>query len=150
MESFEKVKVKRPEPTDIEMIFPGGSMITETDLKGRITFANRKFMQMTGYNLDELIGTPHAILRHPDMPKEAFKELWETIQKGEEWHGYVKNLRKDGAFYWVHVFVRPKEDEAGKIVGYIAARKVPDAYGLNRAKELYPKLIAQEKTGKRA
>jgi PAS domain S-box-containing protein len=145
MKGLGKKGLKRPKATDIEVIFPGGSMITETDLKGHITFANRKFMEMTGYNLDELIDTPHSILRHPDMPKAAFKELWTTIQKGEEWNGYVKNLRKDGAFYWVHVFIRPKMDEDGNIVGYIAARKVPDTYGLNKAKERYLSLLKVER-----
>ena len=139
--------MKRPKATNTEMIFPGGSMITETDLKGLITFANRKFMEMTGYDLDELIGIPHSIIRHPDMPKEAFRDMWATIQEGKEWNGYVKNLRKDGAFYWVHVFVTPKFEDA-KMIGYIAARKIPDAYGLNKAKELYPKLLEEEKSNK--
>jgi len=136
--------MRRPKANDIEVIFPGGSMITETDLKGVITFANRKFLQMTGYTLDELIGTMHSIIRHPKMPKAAFKDLWDTIQKGEDWNGYVINLRKDGAFYWVHVFITPKRDPEGKIVGYIAGRKVPDEYGLNKAKESYEKMLKAE------
>jgi len=136
--------MKRPEPTDIEVIFPGGSMITETDLNGVITFANRKFLQMTGYSLDEVLGKMHSIIRHPKMPKAAFKQLWETIQKGEDWNGYVINLRKDGAFYWVHVFITPKRDESGEIIGYIAGRKVPDAYGLNRAKESYSQMLKEQ------
>ena len=136
--------MKRPVPNDIEVIFPGGSMITETDLRGIITFANRKFLQMTGYSLDELIGTSHAIIRHPKMPKAAFEDLWETIQKGEDWNGYVINLRKDGAFYWVHVFITPKRDPADNIIGYIAGRKVPDTYGLNKAKESYEKMLQEE------
>ena len=136
--------MKRPVANDIEVIFPGGSMITETDLKGVITFANRKFIQMTGYSLDELIGTSHSIIRHPKMPKAAFKDLWETIEKGEEWNGYVINLRKDGAFYWVHVFITPKRDPADNIIGYIAGRKVPDEYGLNKAKESYEKMLQEE------
>lgn len=136
--------MKRPVANDIEVIFPGGSMITETDLRGVITFANRKFLLMSGYTLDELIGTSHAIIRHPKMPKAAFKDLWQTIQKGEEWNGYVINLRKDGAFYWVHVFITPKRDPDDNIIGYIAGRKVPDEYGLNRAKQRYEKMLQEE------
>ena len=138
--------MKRPVANDIEVIFPGGSMITETDLKGVITFANRKFLQMTGYTLDEVIGKMHSMIRHPQMPKAAFKQLWETIQKGEDWNGYVKNLRKDGAFYWVHVFITAKRDDSGTVIGYIAGRKVPDAYGLNRAKEKYIKMLEEEQS----
>ncbi len=137
--------MNRPKANDIEMIFPGGSMISETDLKGVITFANRKFVEMTGYALPELIDTPHAILRHPDMPKAAFAEMWKKIEEFGEWNGCVKNLRKDGAFYWVYVSIVAKYDPEGKKVGYIASRKVPEPLPLKRAKELYEKLLSEEK-----
>jgi PAS domain S-box-containing protein len=137
--------MKRPTATDIEVLFPGGTMISETDLRGTITFANRKFIQMTGYNLVELIGTPHAILRHPDMPKQAFKEMWNAIESNNEWNGCVKNLRKDGAFYWVHVYISPKFDPAGNKIGYIAGRKVPHLGVLDKTKALYYKLLSEEK-----
>jgi len=76
-------------------------IISRTDLKGVITYVNDTFAKISGYSADELIGKPHNILRHPDMPKSVFKDLWKTIQRGESWSGYVKNRRKDGGYYWV-------------------------------------------------
>lgn len=77
-------------------------IISRTDLKGNITYANDTFAMISGYDPDELIGKPHNIVRHPDMPKSVFKELWETLERGENWHGFVKNRRKDNGYYWVH------------------------------------------------
>ncbi|WP_456486086.1 PAS domain-containing protein [Hydrogenimonas sp.] len=76
-------------------------IISRTDLKGIITYVNETFAKISGYDTEELIGKPHNILRHPDMPRSVFKDLWETIQKGENWSGYVKNMRKDRGYYWV-------------------------------------------------
>ena len=118
--------IEKPEPVDEEVPFDGGVMITETDTAGIITYANKKFREMTGYTKEELIGSPHNINRHPDMPSAAFEDLWNTIKSGEYWEGYVKNMRKDGKYYWVIVWIKPKFDDNGNIVGYIAGRKVPD------------------------
>ena len=134
----------RPTPIDEEVLYDGRVMITETDINGRITYVNRKFLEMSGYEKDELIGQPHSIMRHPDMPKCCFKNMWETIKKNETWKGYVKNLRKDGAYYWVVVYVSPKIDEEGNIIGYIAARKVPEALTLDEIKAKYGELINLE------
>ena len=123
-------KIVKSQPVDEEVIFDGGVMITETDSKGIITYANRKFREMTGFSREELIGSPHSINRHPDMPKGAFRAMWKTIADKKVWRGYVKNMRKDGKFYWVLVYIQPKLDENGEITGYVAGRKVayPDAY----------------------
>jgi aerotaxis receptor len=99
------------------------SIVSRTDLKGDITFANRAFCALSGYSKDELVGQPHSIVRHPDMPKIAFKEMWNTIQNNQKWHGFVKNLRKDGKYYWTEAFIEPFFDENGEKIGYIAARK---------------------------
>ena len=136
--------MKRPEPVDEEVFFDGRSLISETDLKGNITYVNRKFLEMSGYSKEESINTPHSILRHPDMPKEAFKGMWKSIQAGNIWEGYVKNLRKDGKFYWVIVNIIPKKDEAGNIVGYIASRKVPDRNRIKAVEIQYSEMIAHE------
>lgn len=80
-------------------------IISRTDLKGIITYANETFAEISGYSIEELVGQSHNILRHPDMPKSAFTEMWSTIQKGQMWKGYVKNLRKDGGYYWVYAEV---------------------------------------------
>ena len=76
-------------------------IVSRTDLDGYITFANDVFAEISGYTPDELIGKSHSIVRHPDMPRSVFKNMWETIKSGKLWQGYVKNLRKDGGFYWV-------------------------------------------------
>jgi len=130
----------RPEPIDEEVIFDGRSLITETDLKGVITFVNRKFVEMTGYSKQEAIGQSHNILRHPDMPKAGFEGMWKLIKEGKVWDGYVKNLRKDGKYYWVDVHIVPKKDENGVIIGYIASRKVTDPKRLQNTIIQYKKL----------
>lgn len=90
----------------IETIVPSDELIvSRTDLQGRITYANETFAAISGYSVDELIGQPHSLVRHPDMPKSIFKELWCTLQKEVMWKGYVKNLRKDGGYYWVYAEV---------------------------------------------
>ncbi len=135
----------RPEPIDSEVLFDGRSLISETDTKGIITFVNRKFVEMTGYSKEEAIGQPHNLLRHPDMPKAAFEQMWSTIKSGTTWEGYVKNLRKDGKYYWVIVNIIPKLDENGEIIGYIASRKVPDRHQLKLTMQTYEKMLEAEK-----
>ena len=137
--------IKRPEPVDEEVIFDGRSLISETDTKGVITFVNRKFVEMTGYSKQEAIGQPHSILRHPDMPKAAFEQMWKVIKEGKVWDGYVKNLRKDGKYYSVHVHIVPKKDENGSIIGYIASRKVTVPDRLQNTVIQYKKLLEKEK-----
>ena len=136
--------ITKPEPVDIEVPFDGGVMITETDTAGIITYANRKFRSMTGYSKDELIGSPHNINRHPDMPKIAFKGMWETIKGGNYWEGLVKNMNNEGKYYLVEVWIKPKFDENQKIVGYIAGRKIPDREAMNAALQTYKGLKAAE------
>lgn len=130
--------IKRPQPVDEEVLFDGRSLISETDLRGVITFVNRKFVEMTGYSKEEAVGQPHSMLRHPDMPKAAFGQMWKIIKEGKTWEGYVKNLRKDGKYYWVVVTIVPKKDDEGNIIGYIASRKMPD-------RDKMPAIIAQYK-----
>ena len=87
--------------TEKEFPYPEGRLIiSRTDLNGIITHANEAFVELSGWNREDLIGQPHAILRHPDMPAAAFKDLWDTLKAGKKWFGYVKNLRKDGGHYW--------------------------------------------------
>ncbi len=136
--------ITKPEPVDIEIPFDGGVMITETDTAGIITYANRKFRSMTGYSKEELIGSPHSINRHPDMPKAAFKGMWETIKGGNYWEGLVKNMNNEGKYYLVEVWIKPKFDENNKIVGYIAGRKIPDRDRMNAALAQYKEMVAAE------
>lgn len=136
--------MSRPTPVENEVLFDGGFMITETDLQGRITFVNRKFIEMSGYTKEELLGKSHSIVRHPDMPRCCFKNMWETLRQGNPWQGYVKNLRKDGAYYWVIVYVSPKTDDNGNIIGYIAARSVPEKQTLEDIKHKYNEMLTKE------
>jgi PAS domain S-box-containing protein len=136
--------MKRPEPIDEEYMFDGRVIVSETDLKGKITYANRKFCEISGYLKEELIGQPHNIIRHPDMPKAAFAEMWRTVQSGRIWQGLVKNLRKDGKYYWVDTQVSPSYDQEGHIIGYIAARKPADRGNIEEAAALYKAMIAEE------
>ena len=137
-------EVEKPTPTNIELRFNGGVMITETDTAGIITYVNRKFIEITGYTKEELIGSPHSINRHPNMPKVAFSTMWETIKGGEYWEGYVKNLCADGRHYFVVVWIKPRLDDNGKIIGYIAGRKIPDYRLLEKALTQYKIMLLDE------
>ncbi|MGR9578289.1 methyl-accepting chemotaxis protein [Pandoraea sputorum] len=111
-------------------------LISRTDLKGRITYANPAFVEVSGYSRDELLGAPHNIVRHPDMPSEAFGDLWETIKRGDTWTGLVKNRRKNGDFYWVLATVTPTL-ENNAVVGYTSVRVRPAAGATAQAEALY-------------
>lgn len=99
------------------------SIVSKTDKRGIITFVNDKFCEISGYSYAELIGMPHNIVRHPDMPKEVFKEMWETILAGNVWEGIIKNRKKDGSAYWVESIINPIRDINGNIIEYIAIRR---------------------------
>lgn len=101
-------------------------IVSKTDLKGRITYANETFLAIADYDEDEVIGQPHNLIRHADMPRCVFKLLWETLRDGTEIFAYVVNSTKNGDFYWVLAHVTPSLDEAGAIVGYHSTRRVPD------------------------
>ncbi|MDD5359510.1 MAG: PAS domain-containing protein [Sulfurovaceae bacterium] len=126
-----------------EYNFAGGIIVSSTDLNGIITYANRKFCEISGYDKDELIGSNHNIIRHPDMPHEIFKQAWDVLMEGKEWSGVIKNLRKDGKFYWVYSHIMPIMKN-GQPIGYSAARRPPMESELNEAKELYRDMIAKE------
>ena len=126
-------------PVDEEYIIAGDVIISQTDTKGIITYANRAFCEVSGYKADELVGEAHSIIRHPDMPKAAFAKMWETIAGGQAWNGLVKNLRKDGLFYWVETEILPIVDEEGTITGYIAARKDASRKDITETEEVYKK-----------
>ncbi|MDD2780325.1 PAS domain-containing protein [Sulfuricurvum sp.] len=112
-------------------------LVSETDEQGIILFANDDFCKVAGYSLDELIAQPHSIVRHPDMPKTAFKDLWETIKRGETWSGYVKNRTKNGDFYWVFAMVYAIRSGNNNELTYISCRRRPSREEINNASELY-------------
>jgi PAS domain S-box-containing protein len=117
----------RIHPTNVEKHFNHADIIvSKTDIKGRITYANSVFCAVSGYTLPELIGAPHSLIRHPDMPRAVFKLLWDTIQDRREVFAYVKNLSKSGAYYWVFAHVTPSYSKDGQIIGFHSNRRVPE------------------------
>ena len=135
--------MQRPEPIDEAFIFKNGLIVSSTDLKGIITYANRKFCNISGYEKEELIGKNHNIVRHPDMPKAAFQEVWDTISEGKDWTGIVKNLRKDGRYYWVYSHISPVFNN-GEISGYTAARRPASENEVSEIIPVYQELLEKE------
>ena len=122
-------------------------LVTKTDLKGKITYANHDFLQIVQMSENEMIGKPHNVIRHPDMPKVIFKTLWSNLKEEKEVHAYVKNLTADGSYYWVFANVTPSYDNHGKVIGYHSARRFPKEEALKFIKPLYEKLLEAEKNG---
>jgi len=132
---------------DNEVTFNDNTLlVTKTDLKGKITYANRDFIKIVKMREHELIGKPHNIVRHPDMPKVIFKLLWNYLKDGKEINAYVKNLCSDGSYYWVFANVTPSYFD-NKVVGYHSARSKPDPKKLDLIIPLYKELLAIEKSG---
>ncbi len=132
--------------TDRETLFPTGELIvSQTDAAGTIIMCNEAFVRMSGFAREDLLGAPHSILRHPDMPKAAFADLWATVNAGRRWSGYVKNLRKDGGFYWVYATVIPMVRD-GVIVGHTSVRRQPSRAKVEAAAGQYTGLLRDEFT----
>lgn len=113
-------------PTQREIFFdPDSFIVSKTDLKGRLTYANKTFCDVAGYTEKELLGQPHSLIRHPDMPRAVFKLLWDTIQDGKEVFAYVKNMARSGDYYWVFAHVTPSYDHNRKVCGFHSNRRVP-------------------------
>ena len=115
-------------------------LVSQTDDKGKIIFANDDFCKIAGYSLEELIGQAHSIVRHKDMPRAAFKDLWNTVQKGNIWSGYVQNATKDGGNYWVYATVYPMQDPVTQKKTYMSCRRKPSEQEIKDAKALYKTL----------
>jgi PAS domain S-box-containing protein len=140
--------IKTTIPTRVERFFdPEDIIVSKTDLKGRMTYVNQTFCQIAGYREDELLSQPHSLIRHPDMPRAVFKLLWDTILGGREVFAYVKNMARNGDFYWVFAHVTPSFDAGGQIVGFHSNRRVPDrAVVGNVIAPLYADLLRVEQS----
>ena len=126
--------------TQHEYDYPASQMlVSATDLKGRIQYCNPAFVAVSGYTREELIGQPHNIIRHPDMPADAFSDMWNTIREGRPWTALVKNRRKNGDHYWVRANVTPVS-ELGSVVGYLSVRVKPSREEVRAAEALYEKM----------
>jgi len=143
---MEGYNMTKPTPIDKEIALdPKRYIVSETDEKGKITFVNDYFMEVSGYTRDELIGKSHNIVRHPDMPKVVFKLLWETISEGKNINAVVKNLAKDGRYYWIFTeFESRKDADTHEIIAYHADRKTISPHILDVIVDLYAKLLKIE------
>jgi len=136
-------------PIDREIEIPDNKfLVSKTDLKGIIKYANTTFIEVSGYTEEELVGSNHNIVRHPDMPRAVFKLLWDTIQTGKEFWGYVKNMAKDGSYYWVFAHVTPSYDTQGKsIIGYHSDRRKPRKDAIEKISQVYAEMKKAEEKG---
>ncbi len=135
--------------TGIEFpLSPGETLVSVTDTKGRITYCNAAFARVSGYEPIELLGQPHNLVRHPDMPSEAFRDMWETIQSGRPWTGLVMNRRKDGDHYWVQAHAAPMKD-GDRITGYLSVRSQPLRADVEAAQALYQRMQQEARHGHR-
>jgi len=121
-------------------------IVSKTDLKGRITYCNQIFMDMAEYTEEELLGKPHSIIRHKDMPKAVFKYLWDTIPTKQEVFAYVLNKTKNGNDYWVYANITASLDNNGNIIGYYSVRRKPNPAALEIIIPLYKKMLEVEKS----
>ena len=131
-----------------EIFLEDNTLITsKTDLRGHITYGNDDFVRFSGFKEAEFLGKPHNIIRHEDMPRIAFKLLWERIKSGGEFFAFVKNLSKEGRVYWVFANITPSYDEAKNIIGYYSVRRRPSKTGVEFMSGIYAKLKAAEQSG---
>ncbi len=143
------MKINQP-VTDHEILMKEGSiLVSRTDLKGVITYCNRDFIEISGFNEPELIGSSHNMVRHPDMPPEAFEDLWSTIKDHRPWSGLVKNRTKQGDYYWVRANVTPLY-EHGRVTGYMSVRTQPTRMEIEQAESLYSDIAARKASMKPA
>ena len=139
------MKDKSIAPTQRERIMREDDFIvSKTDPKGIITYGNPIFIEFSGYSEEELLGTQHNVIRHPDMPRAAFKLAWDTIQAGNEFFAYVKNMSKDGGFYWVFTHITPDFGPSGQIVGYTSVRRCPKREAIEKVAPVYKQMCAAE------
>ncbi len=141
--------MNRPIPLEKEKVLdPKRYIVSKTDPKGVITYGNDYFVEVSGYSEAELIGKPHNIIRHPDMPRVVFKLMWDRIKKGENIIAVVKNLAKDGSYYWVVTDFEAKKDPiTNEIISYTAFRKAAPKKAVEIMEPIYKKLVAIEKEG---
>jgi PAS domain S-box-containing protein len=132
-------------PTQHELVMREDDfLVSKTDLKGRITYGNRIFIEFSGYAEHELLGTQHNIVRHPDMPRGVFKFLWDTLEQKRECFAYVKNLSKSGSYYWVFANVTPSYDAQGHVEGYFSVRRKPRREAVALLTGVYRQMLEEE------
>lgn len=135
-----------PRPTGVERSsLPDELIVSKTDRRGVITYANDVFLRVSCYELDEVLGRPHNLIRHPEMPRAVFALLWQTLAEGRELFAYINNLASDGGHYWVLAHVTPSYDDRGRVVGYHSNRRRPSPSAVARVVPLYRRLLDEER-----
>ena len=143
-----QAKIVLPKPIDEEInIYDDSLLITETDSHGVITYANRRFCKVSGYEKETLIGMSHALTRHPDMPVGLFHAMWDIIMSKKIWRGYIKSLAKDGRYYWTLMYVQARLNEKNEIIGFTATRKKAYKSSLIEVESKYKELQGKENIG---
>lgn len=133
-------------PTQLERLMREDDFIvSKTDLKGRISYCNRIFIEFSGYTEDELLGAQHNIVRHPDMPRGVFKFMWDVLEEKKECFAYVKNMAQDGSFYWVLANVTPSLDAQGQPEGYFSVRRKPNRGAVSAMADVYRLMLDEER-----
>ncbi len=127
-------------PTEKEYIFDDKVALSQTDLKGKITFVNRKFCEISGYEVQELLDGEHNIIRHPDMPNSVYEKMYRALKSDRSWSGLIKNLRKDSSYYWVDLEIIPVRDKEKNITGYISISKPAPRKNIADIEKTYEKL----------
>lgn len=136
----------KPSPSGRAATFAENEIIvSKTDLKGRILYANDVFCRVAKMTERELLGAPHSIIRHPEMPRSVFKLLWDRLRDGKEIFAYVVNMAADGDHYWVFAHVTPSRNEGGEIVGYHSNRRKPDPHQIDAIQPIYRALVNEER-----
>ena len=135
-------KIVQAEPTSNEItLFDRSILLSETDLDGILVYINRRYLGLTGFSKKELIGCPHKVVHHPDMPRGVFKAMWKIIQDKKIWRGYIKHLCKDGSYFWTLSYIQSKLDENENIVGYISTGKIAYEQTRKEVEEKYQTLM---------
>ena len=146
-----KILSKKDAPVNItnneKLMKESDFIVSKTDTKGYITYCNQIFIEMSGYTKEELMGANHNLIRHPDMPAVAFNLAWDLIKSGKEFFGFVKNLKKDGGYYWVFAYITADYDQQGNIIGYSSFRRKPSKAAIDAIGPVYKLLVDAEKTG---
>lgn len=145
-----KTMASHIEPSGVERFFDEGEIIvSKTNTNGIITYTNDVFVRVSGYREDELVGAPHSLIRHPDMPRSVFRLLWDVIEKRDEIFAYVVNMARNGDHYWVLAHVTPSYAADGRVVGYHSNRRVPSRRAVDAIRPVYAALLAEERKHER-
>ncbi|SFV66070.1 PUTATIVE SIGNAL-TRANSDUCTION SENSOR PROTEIN [hydrothermal vent metagenome] len=145
--SLSKLDAPKTITNNEKIISQNDFIVSKTDTKGKIIYCNEIFADMAGYPIGDLIGANHNLIRHPDMPKLAYKYLWDLVQAKDEFFGFVKNLRADGGYYWVFAYITPDLDNNGNIVSYTSVRRKMPQSAIDIITPIYKQLIEAEQNG---